>query len=91
MLGWDISRWHQVDSAIRVYHMEHGTYPASLSAPDFQPYINEGVAAFLREGRLVYYPPAADSPPTFIIVHMTTPRGDFSSQLDGTPLYPNSK
>ena len=71
--------------------MDRGYYPASLDAPDFQAYIDESVAAFLREGRLVYHPPAADSPPTFILVHMTTPRGDYSTQLDGTPLYPNSK
>ena len=83
--------WRQVDSAVRVYHMQFGHYPASLDAPDFQPYVSESVIAFLREGRLAYYPPAADSLPTFILVHMTTPRGDYSTQLDGTPLYPNSK
>ena len=83
--------WHQVDSAVRVYQMDHGHFPASLDEPVFQPYIDEDVVAFLREGRVAYHPPAPDSPPTFIIVHMTTPRGDYSAQLDGTLLYPNSK
>lgn len=90
-LGRDISLSRQVDSAVRVYHRDRGSYPASLDAPDFQPYIDASIAAFLREGRLTYHPPAADSPPTFIIIHMTTPRGAYSFQLDGTPLYPNSK
>jgi hypothetical protein len=91
VLGRDISHWSQVDSAVRVYRMERGHYPASLDAPDFQPYIDEHVIAFLHEGRVTYHPPAADSPPTFTLVHMTTPRGDYSTQLDGTRLYPNSK
>ena len=91
VLGRDITMWSQVDSAVRVYHMQVGHYPVSLDAPDFQPYINESVTVFLREGRLTYHPPTADSPPTFILVHMTTPRGDYSAQLDGTRLYPNSK
>jgi hypothetical protein len=56
-----------------------------------QHYLDAHVIAFLREGRLTYHRPARDSPRTFIIIHLTTPRGDFSSQLDGTPLYPNSK
>lgn len=91
VLGRDISMLHQVYSAVRLYHMDRAHYPASLEEPDFQPYIDERVVTFLREGRLAYHPPASDSPPTFIILHMTTPRGDFSTQLDGTPLYPNSK
>ena len=91
VLGRDISNWSQVDSGIRVYRMERGHYPVSLHEPDFQPYLGEHVVAFLREGRVAYHLPAADSPPTFILVHMTTPRGDYSTQLDGTRLYPNSK
>jgi hypothetical protein len=90
-LGRDISMWRQVDSGVRIYHLERGHYPASLNAPDLQPYLDKYVIAFLREGRLTYHRPAPDSPPTFIIIHMTTPRGDYSSQLDGTPLFPNSK
>lgn len=90
-LGRDISNWSQVDNAVRVYRMERGHYPASLDEPDFQPYLGDNVVTFLREGRVTYHPPAADSPPTFILVHITTPRGDYSSQLDGTLLYPNSK
>ena len=91
VLGRDISMLRQVYSAVRVYHMDRGHYPASLDEPDFPPYVGEHVVTFLREGRVAYHPPAADSPPTFIILHMTTPRGDYSTQLDGTPLYPNSK
>ena len=91
VLGRDISMLHQVYSAVRIYHLDRAHYPASLDEPDFQPYIDERVVAFLREGRLAYHPPTSDSSPTFIILHMTTPRGDFSTQLDGTPLYPNSK
>ena len=91
VLGRDISNWSQVDSAVRVYRMERGHYPASLDESDFQPYLGEHIVAFLREGRVTYHFPAADSPPTFILVHMTTPCGDYSTQLDGTRLYPNSK
>jgi hypothetical protein len=71
--------------------MERGHYPASLEEPDFQPYLGEHLIAFLREGRVAYHPPAADSPPTFILVRLTTPRGDYATQLDGQRLYPNSK
>jgi hypothetical protein len=91
VLGRDISNWSQIDTAVRIYRMQRGHYPASLDEPDFQPYLGEHVVAFLREGRVAYHPPAADSPPTFILVHMTTPRGDYSTQLDGARLYPNSK
>ena len=91
VLGRDISNWSQVDTAVRIYRMERRHYPASLDEPDFQPYLGDSAAAFLREGRVVYHPPSPDSPPTFIIVHMTTPRGNYSTQLDGTRLYPNSK
>jgi hypothetical protein len=71
--------------------LERGHFPTSLDEADFQPYLDEHVVAFLREGRVTYHPPSPNSPPTFVIVHMTTPRGDYSSQLDGTPLYRNSK
>jgi hypothetical protein len=91
VLGRDISKLHTVGSAIQVYHLERGSYPASLDEPNFAPYIDEHVVAFLREGRVIYHPPAADSPPTFIFVHMTTPRGDCSTQLDGKELYSRSK
>jgi hypothetical protein len=91
VLGRDVAMWRQVDSAVRIFHLERGHYPASLDEPALQPYLDAHVVAFLREGRLTYHPPAPDSPPTFIIIHMTTPRGDYSSQLDGTPLFPNSK
>ena len=91
VLGRDISNWSQIDTAVRIYRMQRGHYPASLDEPDFQPYLGEHVVAFLREGRVAYHPPAADSPATFILVHMTTPRGDYSTQLDGTLLSPNSK
>ena len=64
--GRDISFLRQIDSAVRVYHLDRGRYPASLDAPDFRPYIDESAIAFLREGRLAYHAPAADSPPTFI-------------------------
>jgi hypothetical protein len=87
----DISNWIQVDSAVHVYRMERGRYPASLDEPDLQPYFDDHVVAFLREGRITYHFPAADSPPTFILVHMTTPRGDYSTRLDGTRLYPDCK
>jgi hypothetical protein len=83
--------WLQVDSAIRIYQTQRGHYPPSLDDPELQPYLSEHVITFLREGRVTYHPPRQDSPPTFIIVHMTTPRGDYSTRLDGTPLYPNSK
>lgn len=90
-LGRDLSYWSQVDSAIRIYHMERGHWPASLDEPDFQPYMDERVMSFFRESRLVYHAPAVDSPPTFILLGMTTPRGDYSTQLNGTRVYPNSK
>lgn len=90
LLGRDISYWNQVYLAVRIYHQERGHYPPSLTESDFQPYLGGHVAAFLREGRVVYHPPAADSPPTFILLQMTTPQGDYSIQLDGTRLYPNS-
>lgn len=83
----DIVSWKQLDSAIRIYHADHGSYPASLQPPDFQPQITAQSAALIREGRLIYYVPAADSPPTFILVHLTTPRGDYASRLDGEPVY----
>lgn len=83
--------WRQIDSAVRIYQGERGHYPTSLDAPDFQPYLTEHLVSFLREGRLTYRVPAADSPSTFILVRMTTPRGDYSTQLDGTLLYPGSK
>lgn len=83
--------WRRVSIAVRIYHTERGHYPASLTEPDFQPYLDEHVVAFLREGRISYYPPRPDSPPTFIIVHLTTPRGDYRTQLDDQPLYPKSK
>ena len=91
LLSRDIGRSRRIDAAVRVYHMDRGFYPASLDVPDFQPYIDADIAAFIREGRVSYHPPAADSPPTFVIIHMTTPYGEYSFQLDGTPLYPNSK
>jgi hypothetical protein len=90
VLGRDISRWKQIDSVVRVFHMEHGRYPASLEEPDFQSSLSGDIIAFLGEGRVAYHPPAPDSPPTFILVRVTTPRGDISTQLDGTPLYPAS-
>jgi hypothetical protein len=90
-LGSDLSMWGRVDSAVRVYHLDHGQYPASLDTSDFQKYIDPSVAAWLREARLTYHPPAADSPPTFILLRLTTPRGECFMQLDGTPVYPNSK
>ncbi|MEO8353616.1 MAG: hypothetical protein ABI680_17960 [Chthoniobacteraceae bacterium] len=89
-LGRDISIWRQVDSAVRVYQLERDHFPASLDEPDLQPYLGEHVVTYLREGRVAYHPPAPDNPPTFIIVHMTKPRGDYSTQLDGIPLYPHS-
>jgi hypothetical protein len=91
VLGRKLSDWKRVQTALRIYHMDRGHYPASLDEPDFQPYIDESLAAFLREGDLAYHPPAADSPPTFILLQLITPRGDYSFQLDGTPIYPNSK
>jgi len=91
VLGRDISMLHTVGSAIRVYHLERGRYPASLDEPDFQTYIDEHIVAFLREGRVVYHPPAADSPPTFILLHMNTPRGNYSTQLDGRELSSRSQ
>ena len=90
-VGRDIAMWHRVRSAVYAYHQDHGAYPASLDTADFQPYIDGSLAAYLREGRLAYYPPTADSPSTFILIQMTTPRGNYSIQLDGTPVYPHSK
>ena len=52
VLGRDIAMLHQVYSAVRLYHMDRAHYPASLEEPDFQPYIDERVVAFLREDRL---------------------------------------
>lgn len=82
----DISMQHRLHVALTTYYTAHTHYPSSLDAADFQPFLDAPLTAFIREGRITYFPPAADSPPTFIVLHLTTPRGEFSSQLDGNRL-----
>lgn len=91
VLGYNISRLREIDSAVRVFQLQHGRYPASLEEPEFQASLRKETIAFVRAGRVAYHPPAQDSPPTFNLVRITTPRGDISTQLDGTPLYPAAK
>jgi hypothetical protein len=84
VMGRDVSYVRQVHNLALIHFQDRGTYPASLDAPDFQSSLTPDLAAFLREGRLTYHRPAPDSPPAFVLLHLTTPRQGYTVLLDGS-------
>ena len=81
----------ELDTAVRTYHRGHGFWPASALEPEPQSQIDVRAVALIRRGRLAYYVPAADSPPTFILIRLTTPEGNYAKLVNGTFVYPPSK
>ena len=69
-LSKELSLFNQVHSAAMVYHMDTGSYPASLDVPDLQRYfkdIDDAEWTFLRQQGLAYTPPTANDQPAIIL------------------------